>query len=150
MFRAQKRSTAAKRYKGKKFTRAAYDVKNWSLSEICRICQLADQFVWGWKYDAKAINYEWVLYVDTPFGQVSFHSAERLAGPNYPGDWDGARLGRERVLQYCDHVMGVDAVVVELLPVPTVPQAAWNAVQEMLDMRALYDAKSGATHALKS
>jgi hypothetical protein len=152
LFRAQKRSTAAKRYKGRKFSRAAYDVKNWSLSEICRICQLTNEIVWGWKYDAKTINFEWVLYVETPFGQVSFHSGERLAGPDYPSDWDGARLGRERILRFCDSVMGLEPIVYDTetafdcaVTVVAPKIEGWNAHQEMLDMRSLYESKTGVS-----
>lgn len=149
LFRAQKRSTAAKRYKGRKFTRAAYDVKNWSLTEICRICQLTTDFIWGWKYDAKTINFEWVLYVDTPMGQVSFHSGERLEGPDYSNEWDGQRLGRERILRFCDSVMGMKPVLYDTdttfdgpVTIVTPKLEGWNARQEMLDMQNLYESKA--------
>jgi hypothetical protein len=59
LFRAQKRSAAAKKYRGGGFRREAYDVKNWSLSEIVRICMAIDANwpgpecingrVWGWQ-----------------------------------------------------------------------------------------------------
>lgn len=108
LFRASKRSAAAKRYRGRAHRNDAYDVKNWSLSEICRI--LAEKkdhgITWGWRRDPKTVGFEWVLYVDLPdtIGQVSFHSADRLKGPDYPFDWDGVRLSRERVIRYCDLV----------------------------------------------
>jgi hypothetical protein len=111
LFRAQKRSVAAKRYRGRKYTQAAYSVKNWSLSEICRICQLIPEIVWGWKYDAKTVNFEWVLYVETPHGQVSFHSGERLEGPDFPNEWDGQKVCRERILRFCDSIMGLEPVL---------------------------------------
>lgn len=151
LFRAQKRSTAAKHYKGRRYTQAAYEVKNWSLSEICRICQLMPGIVWGWRHDPKTINFEWVLYCETPFGQVSFHSHDRLDGPDFPGEWDGARVCRERILRFCDSVMGMKPVLYDTetsfdMPVTIVAPKleSWDARQEMLDMRALYEEKSGA------
>jgi hypothetical protein len=108
LFRAQKRSSAAKKYHKGAWRRDAYDVKNWSLSEICRILHTMSAFEmaprWGWKKDPGTIGYEWVLYVDLPTGQCSFHSADRLNGPDYTGDWDGARMSAERICRYCDLV----------------------------------------------
>jgi len=110
LFRAQKRSIAAKTYRGRRFTRAAYEVKNWSISEIVRILCLMDKthdvssLTWGWGYDAKAIHFEHVLYVTLPTGQISFHSDERLEGPDYPGEWDGQKMSRERILTFCDSI----------------------------------------------
>ena len=108
LFRAQKRSTAAKKYRGRRFTQDAYSVKNWSMSEVCRILTTMQAFEsaprWGWKRDPKTPGYEWVLYVDLPTGQCSFHSADRLSGPDYAGDWDGAGMSTERICRYCDLV----------------------------------------------
>jgi hypothetical protein len=107
LFRCQKRSTAAKRYRGGRFRRAAYDVKNWSLGELCRLLQehaLARGLRWGWKHDPTQSFHNWVLYVDLPQGQVSFHTAGRLAGPDYPGDWDGKHASAERIMAFCDTV----------------------------------------------
>lgn len=107
LFRAQKRSQAAKRYGRSKFKGMAYDVKNWSLGEVCRILLSQEHdIVWGWKRDPSTPGYEWVIYVDLPFaGQCSFHNSERLAGPDYPSVWDGDRLSAERIIQFCDSVM---------------------------------------------
>jgi hypothetical protein len=47
-----------------------------------------------------------VLYVDTPCGQVSFHSATRLKGPDYPYAWDGvvnASVGR--IIRWCEQLL---------------------------------------------
>ena len=108
LFRAQKRSTAAKKYRRGKFSHAAYDVKNWSLSEVCRILAVMQAFEsaprWGWKRDPKTSGYEWVLYVELPTGQCSFHSPERLNGPDYGGEWDGIGMSQERICRYCDLV----------------------------------------------
>jgi hypothetical protein len=103
LFRAQKRSIAAKTYRRGKWTRAAYDVKNWSLSEICRILSATEsKFQWGWQRDPNTPGYEWVLYVELPTGQVSFHSASRITGPLFSGHWDGKGLSKERILKFCD------------------------------------------------
>lgn len=105
LFRAQKRSTAAKKYRGNKYRHAAYDVKNWSLSEICRVAGAIPSIVWGWKRDPNTPGFEWVLYVDLPQGQVSFHSADRLNGPDYRREWDGQRgMSVQRIIEFCDAV----------------------------------------------
>jgi hypothetical protein len=104
LFRAQKRSTAAKKYRGRQYRGAAYEVKNWSLGEICRIAALLNHR-WGWKHDPNTPGYSQVLYVDLPTGQASFHSADRLSGPDYPGDWDGQRgVCEDRICEFCDMV----------------------------------------------
>ena len=45
---------------------------------------------WGWKQDPATINYPWVLYVDLPTGQVSYHSQFRGEGPDYPATGTGS------------------------------------------------------------
>lgn len=122
LFRAQKRSTAAKKYRGRGYRQDAYAVKNWSLSEICRIMVLAGHpFPWGWQRDPYTPGFEWVLYVDLPTGQCSFHSADRLQGPDYAGKWDGLKLSKEHILAFCDQVAtqentGIPAEVCGLEP----------------------------------
>ena len=111
LFRAQKRSTAAKRYKGRKFTRSAYDVKNWSLGEVCRILAKDVGMNWGWKYDPRAVNFEHVLYVDLPTGQCSFHSPDRLTGPDYNGSWQPVRPSSEVIIEYCDSITRAYAIL---------------------------------------
>ena len=113
LFRAQKRSRAAKRYRRGQFTRAAYDVKNWSLGEVCRILGVHGDklgIAWGWQSDPKAKGYENVLYVDLPTGQCSFHSPERFAGPDYRGKWSGRHDSAEIILAFCDGVMIEDRI----------------------------------------
>ena len=111
LFRAQKRSMAAKRYRGGRYRRAAYEVKNYSLGEICRILTSHPSlgFRWGWKTDPDQAKHNQVLYVDLPQGQVSFHSEDRLTGPDYPGEFDGAHASAERILAYCDSVAAVES-----------------------------------------
>jgi hypothetical protein len=108
LFRAQKRSTAAKKYRKGSWKRDAYDVTNWSLSEICRVLNVMQAFEmffsWGWKKDLNTPGYEWVLYVETPKGQASFHSSERLNGPDFNGEWKPIPCSEESILDFCDSI----------------------------------------------
>jgi hypothetical protein len=107
LFRAQKTSTRAKRYRGRRFRDAAYDTKQWAMDKLCRALLEHGKslgIAFGWKED-KGGFVPWVLYVDLPNGQVSFHSPARGEGPNYPGDWDRQHASEERVLAFCDAVM---------------------------------------------
>lgn len=136
LFRAQKRSTAAKKYRRGSHRRDAYDVKNWSLSEVCRIlCMDPMRFVWGWKRDEKTPGFEWCLYCDLPQGQVSFHSASRLEGPSYILEFDGEHKSRERILAFCDSVAGNP---IEEFVVPVVvqerkePENPWDRMRHQV------------------
>lgn len=113
LFRAQKCSSRAKKYHGGikgvgSYRNLAYGRKGRSLEELGKALlaypELAITF--GWKRDPGAFHHaaDWVLYVDLPQGQVSFHSTERFAGPDYPGDWDRQRRSEERILAFCDSV----------------------------------------------
>lgn len=110
LFRAQKRSTAAKRYRGRRFRSEAYSVKSWSMDELCRLLTLHGTALgirWGWKEDWETVfgeNCSYVLYVDIPFGQVSFHSPQRGIGPDYRGEWDKSKESLSRTLAFCDGV----------------------------------------------
>ncbi len=114
LFRAQKRSSAAKKYRGRKYKSAAYDVKGWSLSEICRILSQMDKldlepkYSWGWKRDPNTPGFEWVLFVELEQGQCSFHSADRLTGPDYTGDWDGTHVSADRIIAFCEQVLATE------------------------------------------
>jgi len=107
LFRAQKRSTAAKRYRGGRYRGAAYNVKDWSVSEICRILLTYPELglQWGWAYDPATVNFHHVLYVETPCGQCSFHSSHRGQGPKFEGKWDVTRASVDSILEYCDKVL---------------------------------------------
>lgn len=115
LFRAQKRSSRAKDYRRGKWRRAAYDVKSWSIGELCRLLRDHGKnfgIAYGWKQDAATLfgdEPSWVLYVDLPgHGQVSFHNPDRGAGPEYDGDWDGAKgASQGRVVAFCDDVSRV-------------------------------------------
>lgn len=106
LFRAQKRSDAAKRYrKGPGFKTKAYEVKEWSISQVCMILQRGNfGFSWGWREDAKSPGHPWVLYVDLPTGQCSFHTARRLEGPNYTRPWMPGDGSLTAILAFCDSI----------------------------------------------
>src|SRR6266852_517402 len=83
LFRAQKSSARAKKYRGGirgkgSFRSMAYDRKGWSISELCKVLAAHPEcgVSFGWKKDPKSefVGPEWVLYVELPEGQVSFHS----------------------------------------------------------------------------
>lgn len=90
VLRACKKSERAKVYR-RGFSRGAYDGKQWAMGEIVRVLSAAPDLVaaWGWAVDPKQSYHNQVLYIDLPAGQVSFHTDQRLAGPSYPGRWDG-------------------------------------------------------------
>lgn len=113
LFRAQKCSTRAKKYRGGirgkgSYSSMAYDRKAWSMEELCRILgHHGQQFKisYGWKLDTtQQGRADWVLYINLPQGQVSFHSTARYGGPDYPGDWDRQRMSEARILAFCDEV----------------------------------------------
>lgn len=110
LFRAQKCSERAKKYRGGipgkgSYRQMAYDRKNWSLSELCKSLK-ESSLRWGWKKDPRTARFSWVLYVDLPPGQVSFHSEARYDGPDYPGDWDQQpRMSPQRIVSFCEKVL---------------------------------------------
>jgi hypothetical protein len=118
LYRVQKASSRAKVYRGGNgdysFRELAYARKNNLLRRLCEV--LAESgLVWGWGIDEGQPFNHHVLYVDLPCGQVSFHSGERMAGPDYPGQWDGKRVSEARVISYCAHLLGE---VTEKRPTP--------------------------------
>lgn len=113
LFRAQKCSTRAKKYRGGvrgvgSYRGMAYDRKAWSMGNLC--AALAEHgealgIAYGWKRDPLALTNPWVLYVDLPNGQVSFHSPTRGEGSDYAGEWDAMHASEQRILAFCDGVM---------------------------------------------
>lgn len=91
LFRAQKASARAKVYRGGGFRGKAYDKKEWAMNNLARALAAHGELYWGWKQDPAQEFHNWVLYVDLPNGQVSFHAAARGDGPDYAGDWDGIK-----------------------------------------------------------
>jgi hypothetical protein len=62
---------------------------------------------WGWGIDNQMPEFSprHVLYIELPQGQVSFHSHERFAGPDYLAKWDAQHASAERILRFCDEVL---------------------------------------------
>jgi hypothetical protein len=115
LLRAQKNSARAKEYRGGvlgqgKFSNMAYRRKDYSLEKICSLLKdyAGDLKIrYGWKPDPTVPlrgQMSWVLYVDLPTGQVSFHSADRYEGPAYEGIWDGKFESPRRIHKFCDAV----------------------------------------------
>jgi hypothetical protein len=111
LFRAQKCSARAKVYRGGiagkgRYRDMAYDRKQWSMGNLVQVLgrHAAELGIrWGWKIDPEQSYHRWVLYVDLPTGQVSFHSEQRGAGPDYPADWDGIRdVCAGRICDWCE------------------------------------------------
>lgn len=115
LMRAQKTSTRAKAYRGRQYKNASYDTKNYSLVQLCQALTANPScgLTWGWGNDDQTPGFCWVLYVDTPDGQVSFHSQNRGIGPNYEKPWDGINgASEERILRFCDSVLQTHSVAV--------------------------------------
>lgn len=105
LFRAQKCSERAKTYRHHSHREEAYGRKQWSMDNLCNVLAgMGEAIRWGWREDPKQPFHKWVLYVEIPTGQVSFHAATRGVGPDYPGDWDGSGLSVARILEYTNTV----------------------------------------------
>lgn len=107
LFRACKASERAKNYR-RGFSRMAYDRKAWSMANLCKaLDETSLSIAWGWGYDAKAINFEHVLYVEVPAaGQVSFHTDHRGRGPDYGREWDGVKnAAPDRICKWCAAIL---------------------------------------------
>jgi hypothetical protein len=115
LFRAQKCSKRAKKYGpysgigNKSYRDMAYERKGVSLKQLTEALQTHSDalgIIFGWGIDDSQRDNKWVLYADLPeLGQVSFHSPERYAGPDYPGEWDGCRMSEERIIQFCQSII---------------------------------------------
>jgi hypothetical protein len=112
LFRAQKCSSRAKEYRGRKYKGAAYDRKQWSMDNLCDTLSKHGATLgirYGWKQDETTLfgdEASWVLYVEVPQGQVSFHSPLRGKGPVYEGEWDRCKdMSAGRIIQFCDSVL---------------------------------------------
>ena len=111
LMRSLKASDRAKRYRGRpapghpSYRTLAYDRKRWALAYLCTALDAHGILRYGWGIDPTQPVHRYVLYIDLPMGQVSFHAPERLSGPDYPGRWDGTHASQARILHYCDDVM---------------------------------------------
>ncbi|SCW61767.1 hypothetical protein SAMN02927924_01694 [Sphingobium faniae] len=115
LFRACKASERAKAYRGGirgkgSFRRMAYDRKGWAIDNLTKALTAHGEAIgvrWGWGEDRATAGYAHVLYVDTPAGQVSFHSPCRGEGPDYPDEWDGIRgQAAQRICRFVAQVLG--------------------------------------------
>lgn len=106
LFRACKCSARAKVYRGGGHKREAYDRKQWSIGNLGLTLTQHPMLTWGWKVDPSSFHVPWVLYIDLPEGQASFHTEQRGLGPDYAGDWDGAvGTGPARICRFAANVL---------------------------------------------
>jgi hypothetical protein len=122
VMRAVKCSARAKVYRGRGYRQEAYGRKSWSMANLCAILTKhgRDQLIpWGWREDAAQEFHRWVLYVDLPTGQVSFHGAERMAGPDYDKPWDPSVPSDERAIRFAEALLGERAPESWPAPAPT-------------------------------
>ena len=109
LFRACKASERAKIY-SRKFKGDAYQKKQWSLGLLCDSLAIhapKENIRYGWKRDPQPpVGFPWVLYVDLPTGQASFHSPTRGVGPDYPGEWEQSRKSRNRIIDFVEVILG--------------------------------------------
>jgi hypothetical protein len=108
LFRAQKRSSKAKSYRGA-MRRNSYDGKGEALYYLDAALTLWDEELginWGWKKDPRQECHDKVLYVELPdHGQCSFHAASQASPKQFDGEWDSSKPVIETVLEFCDFVM---------------------------------------------
>lgn len=109
LFRAQKASARAKVYRGGdnggRYRDQAYQRKQWAMNNLAAHLiehAVAAGISWGWQEDAGQEYHKWVLYIDLPTGQASFHTQSRGKGPDYAERWDGIR--GETVARICRFV----------------------------------------------
>jgi hypothetical protein len=130
LFRAQKNSGRAKVYRGRRYRDAAYDRKQWAMDNLCAVlakhaCDVG--ITWGWGADPKQSFHRFVLYVELPSGQVSFHTGERGEGPDYSSDWDGVtNASPGRVCSFVAQVLSCDPIE---FPILLIAAAAPDAEQ---------------------
>lgn len=114
LMRAHKNSARAKVYRGGnekgRYKTQAYERKEWAIGQLCdALREHADELrlEWGWAVDPAQDLHRYVLYVETPHGQVSFHSATLGRGPTFAGRWDGAtKVGAHRIALWCAQIIG--------------------------------------------
>ena len=124
LMRAQKASTRAKRYHGGirgvgSYSSLAYISKSNAMLNLCKILEEHGRRLrirFGWKLDPDVLfgtRPSWMLYIELPQGQVSFHCPERLSAHDYAGNWDRQRKSEERVIEFCQRVFeqGIDGAL---------------------------------------
>ena len=94
LLRSCKTSERAKIYRRSSSRGAAYDTKGWAMVNLCSLLATHGPSLgieWGWGPDDGTPGFPWVLYIDLPTGQISFHARSRGEGPPYDKAWDGVR-----------------------------------------------------------
>lgn len=139
LFRACKCSERAKTYRRGSYRGNAYDRKDWSLGLLAEALEKhagSLNIIWGWGFDPRAVNFEHVLYVDLPTGQVSFHCAYRKSGPDYASPWDGVKgAGPDRICRHCFHTLTGTRPEPVIPPASAAPAAQISAPKlETMDM----------------
>ena len=108
LFRAQKRSTLAKSYRGK-YKRKSYDGKNEALKYLDAVLTKWGDAMgvdWGWKKDPHQDYHNQVLYVHLKDArQASFHGEKAISKRQFRGAWDQRGGSEANILWYCDAVM---------------------------------------------
>ena len=148
LFRAQKCSDRAKVYRGGirgygSYKSMAYGRKAYAMEELCKaLTEHADLGItFGWKLDSTVPLHgraSWVLYIDLPVGQVSFHSAIRYVGPDYAGEWDGQHMSQYRIILFCDAVM--DGWVYDILDkIELTGETKGHGVQTAMSANGMYE-----------
>lgn len=110
LLRAQKASARAKKYHGGhgrvSYRRRAYERKSDALGMLCALLESDNcRLHWGWTWDPNQSQSPWVIYIDLPNGQVSFHARDRGHGPSYEGNWDGKHESEERIIAFAETLM---------------------------------------------
>jgi hypothetical protein len=78
------------------------------MANICKCLAATPLASYGWKQDTSTVFEDrpsWVLYVDLPQGQVSFHSPTRGLGPDYAGEFCGMHVSADRICKFCMAVL---------------------------------------------
>lgn len=109
LFRAQKNSERAKVYRGGGYRGMAYQRKSWAMDNLASAllehgtkCGIE----WGWGEDPEQAYHRFVLYVELPNGQVSFHTDKRGAGPDAPKPFCGVRgVSAQRICWFAAKVL---------------------------------------------
>lgn len=115
LFSAYKTSSRAKQYRGGircssgriSFRDLSYDRKAEHLNKLAEFLSQHESLVkgWGWGTDPDNVDARYVLYIDLPGGQVSFHSCKKYTRQVYPGQWDGQNASEQRILAFCDQLL---------------------------------------------
>jgi len=105
LFKAQKASMRAKESFGK-YRRYAYERKGVAISQLCRSLEKQSDIVWGWREDIDEPYAKWVLYLDLPTGQSSFHNTYRVGNNEYWTPWNGGgNSSIDNIIDWLDLLM---------------------------------------------